>query len=343
MAPIQRKPIAKDRFSSLFSTLKTQTYHDPSSRSHAVRTIAFNPTGHLLATGSSDRTLRIWNPEKPQVKNSTELRGHTGPIERVAWNPIKEAELVSVSTDGTARFWDVRSKSCRGVVKLPSDGLTVAWSADGGTVVVGTRDDELVPITVPEEGEPLVEGPILKQDRQTNQLLFPYAPTDSPPKLVLLTTGDGSVKVASWPPPTSSDVSNGTFSPALHTLHLLHAHTSACLSLALSPTGRYLAVGGSDALISLWDTQEWVCRRTLTGMMGQVKTVGFSWDGSYVAGGSEDGTGIEIAHVETGEIVHTIPTTAPAPCVAWHPSRYWIAYSGDQGGLKIVGAAGGSL
>ena len=49
------------------------------------------------------------------------------------------------------------------------------------------------------------------------------------------------------------------------------------------------------------------------------------------------------AHVETGEYVHTIPTTAPAPCVVWHPSRYWLAYTGDAGGLKIVGAAGGSL
>lgn len=49
------------------------------------------------------------------------------------------------------------------------------------------------------------------------------------------------------------------------------------------------------------------------------------------------------AHVETGEYIHTIPTTAPASCVAWHPNRYWIAYSGDQGGVKIVGAAGGSL
>lgn len=147
----------------------------------------------------------------------------------------------------------------------------------------------------------MVEGPILKQDRQTNQLLFPHAPTDALPKLVLLTTGDGSVKIASWPPTTNtpklsngSSSSSSSSSPTLQTLHSLHAHTSACLSLALSPTGRYLAVGGSDALISLWDTQEWVCRRTLTGMMGQVKTVGFSWDGSYVAGGSEDGTGIEI-------------------------------------------------
>ena len=157
-----------------------------------------------------------------------------------------------------------------------------------------------MPITVPEEGEPVVEGPILKQDRQTNQLLFPFFFNDSVTKVLYIRSFDGSVKIASWPPTTNTPkLSNGSSSsssssPTLQTLHSLHAHTSACLSLALSPTGRYLAVGGSDALISLWDTQEWVCRRTLTGMMGQVKTVGFSWDGSYVAGGSEDGTGIEI-------------------------------------------------
>lgn len=47
--------------------------------------------------------------------------------------------------------------------------------------------------------------------------------------------------------------------------------------------------------------------------------------------------------METGEYVYTVPTTAPAPCIAWHPSKYWLAYSGDSMGLKIVGAAGGTL
>jgi len=137
-----------------------------------------------------------------------------------------------------------------------------------------------------------VAGPPLKQNIQTNQLLFPHAPTDAAPNLLLLTTGDGSVKIAAWPPATVSGSSSS--SPALQTLHSLHAHTSACLSLALSPTGRYLAVGGSDALVSLWDTQEWVCRRTLSGMQGGVRMVGFSWDGSFVAGSSDEGNGIEI-------------------------------------------------
>lgn len=105
----------------------------------SIRTIAWNPTGYLIATGSADKTLRIWNPEKPQVKNSTELRGHTGAIERVAWNPTKEAELASVSSDGTCRFWDVRTKTCTATVQLGGDGLTLAWSADGSVVMVGRK------------------------------------------------------------------------------------------------------------------------------------------------------------------------------------------------------------
>lgn len=78
-------------------------------------------------------------------------------------------------------------------------------------------------------------------------------------------------------------------------------------------------------------------------MQGGVKAVSFSWDGSYVVGGSDEGVGLDIAHVETGEYVGTVATGQPAPCVAWHPSRYWLAYSGDPTGLKIVGAAGGNL
>lgn len=163
MAPMTpRKSVPKDRFPTLFATLKTQTYHDPLTRgpgSHtyvdfiskvtvnlltthqpcSIRTIAWNPTGHLIATGSADRSLRIWNPEKPQVKNSTELRGHTGAVERVAWNPTKEAELASVSSDGTCRFWDVRSKTCIASLPLGGEGLTVAWASDGSLVLAGRK------------------------------------------------------------------------------------------------------------------------------------------------------------------------------------------------------------
>lgn len=57
-----------------------------------------------------------------------------------------------------------------------------------------------------------------------------------------------------------------------------------------------------------------------------------------MVGGSDEGTGLDINHVETGESVHKIETSSPAPCVQWHPNRYNLAYSGDPSGLKIVGA-----
>lgn len=39
-----------------------------------------------------------WNPERQNVKYSTELKGHAAGIEQVAFNPVKDAELCSVSS-----------------------------------------------------------------------------------------------------------------------------------------------------------------------------------------------------------------------------------------------------
>lgn len=159
------------------------------------------------------------------------------------------------------------------------------------------QDDTLVPITVPLEGEPTA-GTHLPNPLgcQTNQLLFPNGPSDGPPRNLFLTTGDGAVKIAAWPPITTTKASSSTAGTemGLHVKYTLSGHTSACLSVAYSPTGRYLASGGSDALISLYDTHDWVQRRTLSGVQGSYRTVGFSWDGSYVCGGSEEGNVIEI-------------------------------------------------
>ncbi len=283
------------------------------------------------------------------MKNSTELRGHSGAIERVAWNPAKEAELASVSSDGTCKFWDVRSKTCTATVQLGGEGLTIAWAGDGSVVLVGRKvrthffttsyrsvaasvhpadlcslqDDVLVPITASPSPE---AGPFHQQSLQTNQVTFNHT---APPTHLLITRGDGSVAIALY--------------PSLQTIHTLHAHTSSCLSIALSPSARYVAIGGSDALISLYDTTDWVCKRTLTSTIGAVKSVGFSFDGSFVVGGSDEGAVLEVAHVESGEYVGKIETGGGAGVVAWHPGRYWIAYAGEGGGLKILGAAGGQM
>ena len=71
-------------------------------------------------------------------------------------------------------------------------------------------------------------------------------------------------------------------------------------------------------------------------MVGPVRSIAFTFDGVYVVGGSDEGGGLEIAHTESGDQVHSVKTSGPCPVVAWHPSRYSLAYA-DVGMLKILG------
>lgn len=180
---------------------------------------------------------------------------------------------------------------------------------------------------------------------QTNQVIFPHI--WGTPKRIFLTYGDGTVAICSY--------------PDMVTLQTLHAHTSSCTSIALSPTARHLAIGSSDSLVSIWDTTNWICQKTFAGMSisnnasnpetyggvasvisGGIKSVGFSFDGAYVIGGSDEGDGIEIGHVDSGEYVHRAEAPKCNGLVAWHPNRYWVAWAGD-GGLRVIGAGVGSM
>lgn len=146
--PARAKSLSKVGFSPAFSRFKTSVYSDSPrpgavSSSHFVRTISWNASGTFIATGAADRTLRIWNPEKTNVKNSTELRapGATAmtSLERVAFHPINENELASCGTDGMLRFWDIRSKAGIGEVKVGEQPFTLAWSPDGSEIVAGRK------------------------------------------------------------------------------------------------------------------------------------------------------------------------------------------------------------
>lgn len=172
-----------------------------------------------------------------------------------------------------------------------------------------------------------------QQTVQTNQIAFCHSGTK-----VFLTTGEGRVKILSYP----------EFQPVFQSIinpksaFTLNGHTSSCLSVELQPTARYLATGGSDSIVALWDTTDWICQRTLIDMTGPARNIGFSFDGNFLVAGSDEGNGLEIAHVESGEYVHSLKASGPCLLVAWHPSRYCLAYS-ESGTLKIVGVDPDSL
>jgi len=146
--PIRARSTKREHFAEQFLKLKTSVYQDslrPAavSSSHYIRSISWNASGTFIATGAADKTLRIWNPEKTNVKNSTELRapGATAGsgLERVAFHPINENELASCSTDGMVRFWDIRTKASVGGVEVGEVPFTLAWTPDGSEIMAGRK------------------------------------------------------------------------------------------------------------------------------------------------------------------------------------------------------------
>src|SRR5271168_1841217 len=68
-----------------------------------VRAVAFSPDGRLLASGSDDCTVQLWDPATGATVQT--LEGHSGRVRAVAFSPDGRL-LASGSADGIVRLWD---------------------------------------------------------------------------------------------------------------------------------------------------------------------------------------------------------------------------------------------
>lgn len=70
---------------------------------NTVNAVAWSPDGVFLASGSSDHTVRIWEPGCAMTCLHV-LEGHSQAILSVTWSP-DGTHLASSSCDGTIRIW----------------------------------------------------------------------------------------------------------------------------------------------------------------------------------------------------------------------------------------------
>jgi histone-binding protein RBBP4 len=84
----------------------------------AVNAIAFNPASDfIVATGSSDKTIGIWDLRNLKEKLHT-LEGHNDQVTSLSWHPFEECILGSGSYDRRVIFWDL---SRVGEEQMPDD------------------------------------------------------------------------------------------------------------------------------------------------------------------------------------------------------------------------------
>ena len=69
---------------------------------HPINSLAWSPDGKTIASGSADKTVRVWNASSG--KTLLTYRGHTDVVNSLAWSP-NGTRVASASQDGTVQIW----------------------------------------------------------------------------------------------------------------------------------------------------------------------------------------------------------------------------------------------
>jgi WD40 repeat protein len=109
-----------------------------SVRAHgeAVTAVAVSRDGGLLATGSIDRTVKLWDAATGEL--AAILRGHTEAVSAVVFLP-GDLLLASAGFDATVRLWDLFEEKLRDTFPAAAGFLTsLAVAPDGSALAAGT-------------------------------------------------------------------------------------------------------------------------------------------------------------------------------------------------------------
>jgi len=232
----------------------------------SVTSVSWSPDGRCALSGSSDKTLRLWEVSSGKCLRTFE--GHTDRVNSVSWSPDGHWAL-SGSDDKTLRLWEVSSgKYLRTFEGHTSDINSVSWSPDGHWALSGS-DDKTLRLWEVSSGKCLriFEG------------------------------HTGWVTSVSWSPDGRCALS-GSFDKTLRLwevssgkcLRIFEGHTGWVTSVSWSPDGHWSLSGGEDKTLRLWEASSGECLRIFEGHTDLVTSVSWSPDGSCALSGSRDNT-----------------------------------------------------
>ena len=200
--------------------------HTLQGHSDPIRSVAFSPDGKILASGSTDTTIKCWDVTTGRQIRT--LQGHSNFVVSVAFSPDGKI-LASGSYDKTIKLWNVSTG--REIYTLQGHSswvYPIAFSTDGKILVSGSHDKTIKLWDIGTGRE------IYTFQGHSDSV---YSVAFSPDGKTLASSG---CDIKLW------DVSTAT------EIYTLKEHSDCVCSIAFSPDGKILASGSYDKTINIW-------------------------------------------------------------------------------------------
>jgi WD40 repeat protein/uncharacterized caspase-like protein len=241
--------------------------------------VTFSPDGKILASGSQDNAVKLWDVATGKVLRS--LTGHSAYVYSLAFSPNGQW-LASGSRDRTIKLWELSTgRLLRTLTEHKEPVFFVAFSPDSKTLVSAGWDNKIrLWDTTTAKARTLSE----RFSEVTSVALSPNG------KFIAIGSQDKAIKL--------SDLATGK-------ARTIRGHADAISAITFSLDSRFIASASRDKTIKLWDVVTAQSLRTLTGYVSEVDSLAFSPDGQILAGGFLDSQ-IKLWGVTNGQVIQTL-------------------------------------
>jgi WD40 repeat protein len=339
----------------------------PGTRRPALNSVAFSPNSDMVAAGSDDGTVQIWEASTGELQLT--LPGHAGGTNSVVFAPHRRI-LASAGSDGLINLWSLSlggevfsADDSPNAIAFSPDGMHIATGGNGSTahlrattgddlhVLVG-HSEPVMDVAFAPDGKRLVtaslDNTVKIWDVASGAMLQSF---DGPPKNSggflsvafsnqgVIAAGTASGSVILWN-------KDGQNAGALNSPDSVKTNSDGRVpnrvwAVAFRQDGKELAAAYGDTTARIWDIDSKRKLQELWGHRGEVLGITFSPDGKYVATASRDNSA-KLWDVVTGKEKKTYNGhTDAVSAVAFTPNGQHLATSGHDYTIRLWGTASG--
>ncbi|TIC68173.1 hypothetical protein E3Q01_00984 [Wallemia mellicola] len=281
--------------------------HTLSGHRSAVVSISFHPKFTLIASGSDDASIKVWDWDSAECERT--LRGHTKAVLSLDYDQSGNL-LASASSDTSIKLWDAAGDYANIKTLYGHDDSVscVRFLANTNTLISSSRDQSIrfweissgyCTRTLNPHSD-WIRGIIPTDDGKT----LATASSDQTSMIVDIPTGntigelrghEHVIECVAWAPTSSYQ----------NISQLISENSSAIDKSDSNDSNRFLATGSRDKTIKLWDASTNQCVYTFNGHDSWVKSIMFHPAGTHLLSSSEDKS-IKIWDLTTGRCTRTI-------------------------------------